>query len=579
MALCSTSRSPLGLFKDRSQDDRSLHRDRLVSRPGNASPSFRTSEYSSSSRLEHQFTDFLALQPPSAIPDPHELAVEPNAYRVQRIGLNVRALRPNDWASEYSRSASSSRGRNTPRTEAQLKTKSQTAHAQARLSGSGTNHGRQNSVAQLSASTSMRPFMGYRNGEYRRYTSSPVNGHMAINEPKLDLQVSDTDWEAVFAQLDIPRTESIQEIPVPEEVIDMAQYVKIQSNLGSKASTISPPLDTGVEHMQTRYDFQVKNPFIGGENPYQEGVRIVQRNGNLSLAALAFEAACKQMPSPWTWRMLGTVLADNEQESRAVSALEESLRLSQEDANNIDALMRLAVCYTNEGETQKSCDALQEWLTTKYPAISARHLSSSPQSNTISARYTHLKNMYIEAAQLIPSGPRMDANVQVALGILFFSTRDYQEAADCFAAAIDCRTSISSHSSDLHLLYNHYGACLGNLSRHDEAIHAYNTALDLKPNYTRARYNLGIAHYTQGNPTEGALQLLLRLSTGIMQIVRVGTSHGMLEEMGRTEADIDSLDDVYEGLRRCCTSMCRWDLAEQVGPGMDLGVFRRALEH
>ncbi|RDW79594.1 hypothetical protein BP6252_04232 [Coleophoma cylindrospora] len=579
MALCSASRSPLRLFKDRNQDDRSLHRDRLVSRPGNAYTSFRTSDNSSSSRLENQFTDFLALQPPSAIPDPHELAVEPNTYRVQRMGLNVRAPRPNDWASEYSGSASSLRGRNAPRTEAQLKTKSQTAHAHAHLSSDGTNHGRQHSIAQLSVSTSLRPFMGYHNGEHGRYTGSPLNGYMAMNEPTMDLQVSDTDWEAVFAQLDIPRAEPTREIPVPEEVIDMAQNAKIQSNLGSKASTTSPRLDTGVEHMQARYDFQINNPFIGSENPYQEGVRIVQRNGNLSLAALAFEAACKQMPSPWTWRMLGTVLADNEQESRAVSALEESLRQSQKDSNNIDAWIRLAVCYTNEGETQKSCDALQEWLTTKYPDISSRHHASSPQSNTVSARYAHLKNMYIEAAQLIPSGPRMDANVQVALGILFFSTRDYQEAADCFAAAIDCRTSLSSHSSDLHLLYNHYGACLGNLSQHDEAIHAYNTALDLKPNYTRARYNLGIAHYTEGNPTEGARQLLQRLSTGLMQIVRVGTSHGMLEEMGRTEAEVESLDDVYEGLRRCCTSMCRWDLAEQVGPDMDLGVFRRALEH
>lgn len=400
-----------------------------------------------------------------------------------------------------------------------------------------------------------------------------------MNEPALEAQISHNHWEAVFAQLDIARTEvATEEILLPEEEVGTAQNIGSQSYLESKSSILSPPHGTRLDHGQASYEFQAENPFISSKDPYQEGVEIVQENGNLSLAGLAFEAACRLMPTPWRWRMLGSVLEDSEQEPKAIAALEESLRLSQRDPNNTDAMLRLAVCYTNEGETQKCCDILQEWLAIRYPAIPALHPADSAQSHNPLERYSFLKSMYIQAAQLIPSGPCMDANVQVALGILFFSTRDYQEAADCFAAAIEGRASSSSHVSDLHLLYNHYGACLGNMSRHDEAITAYNTALALKPNYMRARYNLGVAYYAQGNPKDGARQLLQRLRTEGMQIVVVGTSHGRLEEMGRAEADSSALDDAYEGLRRCCASLCRWDLAEQVGPNMDLGLFRKELE-
>jgi peroxin-5 len=47
-------------------------------------------------------------------------------------------------------------------------------------------------------------------------------------------------------------------------------------------------------------------------------------------------------------------------------------------------------------------------------------------------------------------------------------------------------------------LWNKLGATLANNSRSSEAVHAYQRALDLKPNYMRAWTNMGISYANMG---------------------------------------------------------------------------------
>jgi hypothetical protein len=85
------------------------------------------------------------------------------------------------------------------------------------------------------------------------------------------------------------------------------------------------------------YLFEPNNPFMSLENPFQEGIRLLETGGSLSEAALCFEAVCQLEPGRVDgWTYLGTVQAQNEKELAAIRALEQSIRL---DEGNLPALM------------------------------------------------------------------------------------------------------------------------------------------------------------------------------------------------------------------------------------------------
>ena len=84
---------------------------------------------------------------------------------------------------------------------------------------------------------------------------------------------------------------------------------------GSGRITANPPVE--------EYLFEEENLFKDQQNPFEEGVRIMNEGGNLSLAALAFEAAVQKQPDHVeAWVYLGSAQAQNEKEEAAIRALE-----------------------------------------------------------------------------------------------------------------------------------------------------------------------------------------------------------------------------------------------------------------
>ncbi|KIM31567.1 hypothetical protein M408DRAFT_63897, partial [Serendipita vermifera MAFF 305830] len=108
-----------------------------------------------------------------------------------------------------------------------------------------------------------------------------------------------------------------------------------------------------------------------------------------------------------------------------------------------------------------------------------------------------------------------DPELQVGLGVLLYINGEFAKAADCFSAALSMRP-------DDYVLWNRYGSCLSNGNKPEESLAAYREALRLRPQYTRAIYNVGVACLNLGAMKEAAEHFL----TGLAQQGQDGAGAG-----------------------------------------------------
>lgn len=437
------------------------------------------------------------------------------------------------------------------------------------------------------------------------------------------VELDDEHWEEQFKQIDIqgreqdesmaaePELDQMDRSVLESETNEFGDFESIWRGIQAETAAARDLAETenhlgeygdweGFDNIGTHqpfrdpqlgdYMFEEENIFKEVQNPFDEGVRIMQEGGNLSLAALAFEAAVQKDPSHIeAWVLLGSAQAQNEKETPAIRALEQALDL---DPNNLTALMGLAVSYTNEGYDSTAYRTLERWLSVKYPSIiSPTALSSDADVGFTDRHLLHEKvtDLFISAAQLSPDGEHMDPDVQVGLGVLFYGAEEYDKAVDCFSAALASTESGSSNQRDqVHLLWNRLGATLANSGRSEEAIAAYEKALTLRTNFVRARYNLGVSCINIGCYDEAASHLL-----GALAMHKVAESEGREKArdiLGGADGDAVSeavlermisqnqSTNLYDTLRRVFSQMGRRDLAEKVVAGMDVEAFRGDFE-
>ena len=341
------------------------------------------------------------------------------------------------------------------------------------------------------------------------------------------------------------------------------------------------------------YMYEENNVFKDVANAYEEGQKIMREGGNLSLAALAFEAAVQREPEfVDAWVALGQAQAQNEKETPAIRALEHALKL---DPNNLDALMGLSVSYTNEGYDSLAYRTLERWVSVKYPnlGVKPRGLDDAgdDEMGFTDRHILHEKvtNLFLEAAQMNPDGDNVDVDVQVGLGVLFYGSEDYDKAVDCFTAALNsAHHGVLKREGEEHLLWNRLGATLANSGRSEEAIEAYSRALEMRSNFVRARYNLGVSCINLGVQEEAAVHLLGALSMHkVMEVegmqkakemLRDGSGNDVPDEVVESLLQQNQSTNLYDTLRRVFTQMNRRDLAEMVGADMDLDAFRGEFE-
>lgn len=383
-----------------------------------------------------------------------------------------------------------------------------------------------------------------------------------VQEEKAEDLIVDDKYQATFQEVwDGLNSEAIENdfISQQYEEFKKTQVEGLPANMSQWERDFARFAGTRANFGEYLFEEKSQNQFMDlpqDADPYEIGLQLMENGAKLSEAALAFEAAIQRNPEHVdAWLKLGEVQTQNEKEIAGILALEKCLELSPE---NSAALMTLAISYINEGYDNAAFATLERWISTKYPQISERARQQNPKITdedrfTINKRVTEL---FLQAAQLLPDGANMDADVQMGLGVLFYANEDFDKTIDCFRAALSIRP-------DDPILWNRLGASLANSNRSEEAVDAYFKALELKPAFVRARYNLGVLCINIGCYKEAAEHLLSGLA--MHQVEGGGDSPGLSH---------NQLTALTETLKRAFIAMDRRDLLEKVKPGMDLNQFR-----
>lgn len=149
----------------------------------------------------------------------------------------------------------------------------------------------------------------------------------------LDQHTQEKSWEDQFKEINADN-----DIDWNEKFKDIFGFNDSKSDWTSEFLESPTVLDPDpVTAPSSDYVFEVDNPFMALHDPYAEGLRLLNEEGQLSQAALAFEACVQKNPTNSdAWFHLGTTQAENEKEGPAILALERSVK---ENPHNSPAFM------------------------------------------------------------------------------------------------------------------------------------------------------------------------------------------------------------------------------------------------
>ena len=248
---------------------------------------------------------------------------------------------------------------------------------------------------------------------------------------------------------------------------------------------------------------------------WDEANRLLNSGGSLTDATLLLEtyirrgtAADFARPDASqldAWSLLGRTHAMNEKEEKALSAYEEGreaikgneqspvigemLTVSRRSFGYHADGQNLAISYVNESSDLAALQTLHQFLAIVHPSAAGEPVTMERMTARGNPWQVHkdVSESYLALARdQYNNKGQVDPDVQVGLGTLYYMMGEYGEARDCWVAALGERPSD-------YLLWNRLGATLANGGNPEEAVDAYRRALELKPLFTRAIFNLGVA--------------------------------------------------------------------------------------
>jgi peroxin-5 len=144
------------------------------------------------------------------------------------------------------------------------------------------------------------------------------------------------------------------------------------------------------------------------------------------------------------WYDLGVKQQENEREHKALEALQRAVNL---DPTYLSAWLALAVSHANNNNREGALEAISFWVSknTEYKSAVEKFHGSYPPNpqNTLTQRYSRLIQCLISLATSDTNG-KIDADIQIALGILLNTNEEYDKAQDCFRTALAVRPDVRS---------------------------------------------------------------------------------------------------------------------------------------
>ncbi|KAI0088040.1 hypothetical protein BDY19DRAFT_951643 [Irpex rosettiformis] len=307
------------------------------------------------------------------------------------------------------------------------------------------------------------------------------------------------------------------------------------------------------------YVFETENKYLDPSSSSRsyltDAKELLAQGGSLTEVALMLEAAIQKGDlgqGGWeAWVILGEVRSMDEREEAGMRALTEGVKRAEAAGATGEGMLSLAISFTNESYERASHTMLLRWLHARYPEHPISEETWNSLKNSSWHSHEQVTDTFLNLARDQHTRGQLDADVQIGLGVLFYTNGQYNHAKDCFEAALSLRPQD-------YLLWNRLGSCLSNDNKPEEALGAYREALQLRPAYTRAIYNVGVACLNIGAHKEAAEHFL-----GALAMQDSSGGHGTKS------------DQVWFTLRRTFLSMDRADLAEQAKAGTDLAVFRQ----
>ena len=155
---------------------------------------------------------------------------------------------------------------------------------------------------------------------------------------------------------------------------------------------------------------------------------------------------------------------------------------------------------------------LMRWLQARFPEYTPSPEATASLKQSHWASRDSVTDAFLTIARQQHAKGIVDPDVQTGLGVLFYTNGDFDRAKDCFESALAARPND-------YLLWNRLGSSLSNGNKPEEALGAYRQALQMRPAYTRAIYNVGVA-----------CMLFLLSSSPLSNIKDIGLNIGAYKE-------------------------------------------------
>jgi peroxin-5 len=105
----------------------------------------------------------------------------------------------------------------------------------------------------------------------------------------------------------------------------------------------------------------------------------------------------------------------------------------------------LAISYTNESFDKASHTMLLRWFRARFPSYTIPEETLNAMSTHSSWDiHTRLTDLFLNVARSQHNENILDPEVQVGLGVLFYTNGEYDRAKDCFESALTVRPNVGT---------------------------------------------------------------------------------------------------------------------------------------